>query len=97
VADFQLKDTQTEELKVWPSGKPMMGVMLELKPEPCTRVRLWAEDQSLMQAIAKAVKATGADDVKVGGYLAVTLTDYPREPYQAEYSKAAPVPVCSTF
>jgi hypothetical protein len=66
VTDFQLKDKETGKPMVWPSGEPEMGVRLELKPQQATGVVLWAEERSLLRAVAKAVKATGGTDIAIG-------------------------------
>lgn len=90
--DYQEKVFGSEELKFWPSGDPVMGVRigLEVSPgDPNSRITVWAQGKKLLAAIALAVKSTGAQDLEIGGDLAVTFTGYDgrAKTYQAAYAK----------
>jgi len=66
--DLQLKENG--EPKTFPDGSPMMGTMIEFEGGSA----LFAGNAQMMDAIAKAVKASGAEDLEVGATLAVERT-----------------------
>ena len=80
------EDYQVEgdgEPMFYASGKPMMGVRITLATERGLQV-LSADNPFRLAAIARAVKATGAEDMKLGGYLAV----YPVSESEGHYGAA---------
>ena len=73
-----------------PEDSTTLGVRLTLETRPnddTSRVVLWAEGKNLMRSIAKAFRAQGAEDVRIGDLLAVTMTD--DADYRALYARDA--------
>jgi hypothetical protein len=79
--DYQVKDDG--EPSFYASGKPVMGVRFTLASERGLQI-LWAESPYRLAAIARAVKAAGAKDMELGGYLAV----YPVSESEGHYGAA---------
>lgn len=96
--EYQEQDFYTKEPKVWPkSGDPVMGVRITLETNPgdvASRVQLWASGRKMLQAIAKAVKDQGANDIAEGADLAVTFTGFDgrAKTYQAAYAAPESAP-----
>ena len=67
--DYQLKEG--DEPRFYPSGNPVMGVRIALKLGTGEQTVLYAEDPKVLHAIAKALRRTGARDIRRGGFLAV--------------------------
>ena len=91
--DYQVKDYQTKEPKVFPSGDPVMGVRVHLETSPGdekSRVTLYAEKANMLKAIAAAVRGAGKQDIAEGDDLAVTRTgmDGRAITFSAAYSPA---------
>ena len=82
--DYQVKDGG--EPMFYASGKPVMGVRFTLATERGLQV-LSAESPFSLAAIAKAVKSAGAEDVELGGYLAVRAMSEPEGHYEAAYAR----------
>lgn len=87
-ADFQLKDPHTEGPQFSPDREPVMGVFIALGPLSSggPLVRIWAEERSLLRAIAGSVRAAGAQDINIGDHLTLTRIEGPGESYCAEYA-----------
>jgi hypothetical protein len=80
------EDYQVEgdgEPMFYASGKPVMGLRITLASENGLQVLL-AENPFRLAAIARAVRAAGAVDMKLGGYLAV----YPVSESEGHYGAA---------
>ncbi|MGW2582976.1 hypothetical protein ACWCYZ_16845 [Streptomyces virginiae] len=101
----QQRDIKTGEKKFWSDGNPMMQLVVTVQTEqrdPAIedddgRRRLFVKGQ-LKNAIADAVRMTGARGLEVGGTLAVTYTHdgtpsgpgmSPPKQYTARYTAAA--------
>ena len=82
--DYQVKDGG--EPMFYASGKPVMGVSITLASERGLQI-LWAESPYSLAAIAKAVKSAGAQDMELGGYLAVRPMSESEGHYQAAYAR----------
>jgi hypothetical protein len=82
--DYQVKDGG--EPMFYASGKPVMGVRITLGSERGLQV-LSAESPYSLAAIAKAVKSAGAEDVELGGYLAVRTVSESEGHHEAAYAR----------
>ncbi|MGW5852134.1 hypothetical protein ACWFQ8_30015 [Streptomyces sp. NPDC055254] len=101
----QQRDMKTGENKFWPDGNPMMQLVVtvqtddrdpQVEDDNGTR-RLFVKNQ-MKNAIADAVRASGARGLEVGGILSVTFTHEiphkqrgfnPIKQYTAQYVAAA--------
>ena len=87
--DYQLKDGDKPRLR--PDGSPDMGCRITLARDDLAAPflqTLWAQSRPMLKAIAKAVKATGAEDVETGAHLTVTVTGIgPEDRYEAAYTR----------
>ena len=81
--DYQVKDGG--EPSFYASGKPVMGVRITLASERGLQI-LSAESPYKLAAIAKAVKSAGAEDMELGGYLAVYPVPESEGHYRAAYA-----------
>lgn len=107
---MQCTDYGTNKPSYWPSGDPMMQAKITLAtdlrdpqdPQDDGKRGLWvvqsAKQGGLLWAIREAIKETGVDTIKPGGFLQVTFvgTDpesknpaNPRKLYQAQYRAPA--------
>ena len=85
--DYQEKEFEDDkkrgvskgDLAFYPSGDPIMGVMVHLETDPgdeASRVTLWVKGKLLSKAVAAAFRKAGATDLEIGADLAVTFTGY---------------------
>ena len=82
--DYQVKDGDKPRFR--PDGSPEMGVRITLASNSGIQV-LWAQSRPRLAAIAKAVEAVGAEDVELGGYLAVYPVSESEGWYEAVYAR----------
>lgn len=98
--DYQETEYETDvkkgvtkgDLKFYPSGDPVMGTRIHLETEPgdpTSRVTVWCSGKLMMKAVAGAFKAKGAEDLEIGGDLAIVhdAMDGRAKDYSAEYSR----------
>ena len=90
--DDPKKGVRKGDPKFFESGDPIMAVRITLETNPgdaSSRVNLYAQGARMLKAIAKAVKATGAADLELGGELAVTHTgrDGNAKAYESAYAR----------
>lgn len=91
--DLPARGVKKGDLKFYPSGDPVMFTRITLQAIPgdeSTEVTLDAKGKLMMQAIAKAIRATGAKDLEVGGDLAVKWVGLEgrAKKYDASYARA---------
>lgn len=107
----QVKEFGSDQLAYWRDGSPKMQVKITLQtndrdpqdPSDDGKRNLWVPESGkkggMLAAIRDAVKASGADTIRPGGYLRMGFTGFdpesqnpqnPRKLYQAGYEAPAP-------
>jgi hypothetical protein len=95
--DFQAREFGTDKLKFWPDGNPVMQTRIVVQDSAPSEWAIYAQGR-MAKAITAAIRAAGAEDLEVGGYLAVTFTHYgegknpamPPKEYTANYTPPVP-------
>lgn len=89
----QAREYNSDKLKVWPDGSPVMQTKVVLRQDDDTEVAVYAQGR-MANAITDAIVKAGAPDIEVGGRLTVTFTGTdpesknpanPAKVYTAEY------------
>lgn len=91
--DRQAREYNSDKLKVWPDGSPVMQTRVVLRQDDETEVAVYASGR-MANAITAAIVNAEAPDIEVGGRLTVTYTGTdpesknpanPAKLYKAEY------------
>lgn len=96
---------QAGDLKYFPSGDPILGVMVDIQtplrgPDDNGIRRLYVESQRMMTAVRDAVRVAGAAGLEAGAWISVVWTGteqgkgtIPAKTWVAEYRRASQAPV----